>query len=200
VEIPIESWSDVRRWRRQQRQRLVADRLALSPQHRQRLTAVIVERLTALRIGDAGDCVAFYWPMRGEPDLRPFVRSLIERGAGVALPVVVAERRPLEFWRWDVRSRMRRQAVWDIPVPAERVPADPQVLLIPLIGFDRRCHRLGHGGGYYDRTLASLEPRPLAIGVGFGHGSLDTIYPQPHDVPMDLIVTEEHTLRREPVP
>jgi 5,10-methenyltetrahydrofolate synthetase len=63
-------------------------------------------------------------------------------------------------------------------------------VLAPLVGFDRQCYRLGYGGGYVDRTLAALSPRPLAIGVGFELSLIETIYPQPFDIPMDLVVTE----------
>ena len=66
----------------------------------------------------------------------------------------------------------------------------PQAVLAPLVGFDRDCYRLGYGGGYFDRTLAALAPRPWAIGVGFELSRLETIYPQDFDIPMDLIVTE----------
>jgi 5-formyltetrahydrofolate cyclo-ligase len=64
------------------------------------------------------------------------------------------------------------------------------MLLVPLVGFDAKGYRLGHGGGYYDRTLASLVQKPLSIGVGYELGRLETIYPQSHDIPMDVIVNE----------
>lgn len=66
----------------------------------------------------------------------------------------------------------------------------PDVVLIPLVGFDEQNFRLGYGGGYYDRTLAALSPRPITIGLGFEMGRLSTIRPQPHDIPMNYIVTE----------
>ena len=72
----------------------------------------------------------------------------------------------------------------------------PSIVLAPLVGFDAACYRLGYGGGYFDRTLAALVPRPLAIGIGFAIQELETIHPQPFDVPMDLIVTEAGTRRR----
>ena len=81
-------------------------------------------------------------------------------------------------------------------VPAERHPVVPDALLIPLVGYDAAGYRLGYGGGYYDRTLAGLTPRPLCIGVGYDDAALATIYPQPHDIPMDLIVTER---RAQPI-
>jgi 5-formyltetrahydrofolate cyclo-ligase len=69
------------------------------------------------------------------------------------------------------------------------------VLVIPLVGYDAAGYRLGYGGGYYDRTLAALMPRPFCIGVGYDDAELATIYPQPHDLPMNLIVTERRVLR-----
>jgi 5-formyltetrahydrofolate cyclo-ligase len=69
-------------------------------------------------------------------------------------------------------------------------------VLAPLVGFDRQCYRLGYGGGYFDRTLAALAPRPLAIGVGFELSRIETIYPQPFDIPMNVVVTETKIRRR----
>ena len=79
---------------------------------------------------------------------------------------------------------------WDIPFPERREIVAPSAVLAPLVGFDPACFRLGYGGGYFDRTLAALSPRPLAIGVGFATQEIETIYPQPFDIPMDWIVTE----------
>jgi 5-formyltetrahydrofolate cyclo-ligase len=69
-------------------------------------------------------------------------------------------------------------------------------LIVPLLGFDAAGYRLGYGGGYYDRTLAAMAPRPLSIGVGYELGRLDTIHPQAHDIPLDAIVTENGSHRR----
>jgi 5-formyltetrahydrofolate cyclo-ligase len=187
----MQSWSDVRAWRKAARSRLIAERAALPLAKRTRLAEFLAQRL---REGGPEEAlrhsVGFYWPMKGEPDLRPFVRELVAAGVEAALPVVVVKDQPLEFWRWAPGSKLTRQSVWGIPIPAERVPMRPAVLLAPLVGFDEAGYRLGYGGGYYDRTLASLDLRPFVIGVGFELGRLATIYPQPHDVPMDLIVTE----------
>jgi hypothetical protein len=84
-----------------------------------------------------------------------------------------------------------KRGIWGIPIPAERRIVQPTALLVPLIGFDKAGYRLGYGGGYYDRTLAVMIPKPLTIGVGYALGRLETIHPQPHDIPMDAIVTEE---------
>ena len=75
----------------------------------------------------------------------------------------------------------------------------PTILIVPLLGFDDAGFRLGYGGGYYDRTLAAMQPRPFTVGVGYELGRLPTIYPQPHDIPMDVIVTEAGMTRTEAV-
>jgi 5-formyltetrahydrofolate cyclo-ligase len=134
-------------------------------------------------------CLGFYWPFQGEIDVRHLVRNFLAFGAEAALPVVVEMRRPLEFWSWRPRMKLTR-GVWNIPVPSDRSPVQPTVLLVPLLGFDVAGYRLGYGGGYYDRTLATFAQKPLTIGIGYELGRLETIYPQPHDIPMDAIVTE----------
>ena len=88
--------------------------------------------------------------------------------------------------------------MWNIPVPEKRELVVPEAVLAPLVGFDAACYRLGYGGGYFDRTLAALKPRPMAIGVGFAMQELATIHPQEFDIPMDVIVTEGFTRRRSP--
>ena len=85
--------------------------------------------------------------------------------------------------------------VWGIPAPAEGEWVLPEVLLVPLLGFDGAGYRLGYGGGYYDRTLAAMRTKPLAIGIGYELLRLGTIHPRPHDVPMDLIVTKRRAVR-----
>ncbi|MBL8584642.1 MAG: 5-formyltetrahydrofolate cyclo-ligase, partial [Rhizobiaceae bacterium] len=65
----------------------------------------------------------------------------------------------------------------------------PDIVIAPLVGFDESGYRLGYGGGFFDRTLATMAPRPRAIGVGYAECGLSTIYPQPHDIAMNLIVT-----------
>ena len=102
--------------------------------------------------------------------------------------MVVAKRTPLIFRSWHPGARLER-GVWNIPYPADGALVTPGVVIAPLVGFDPQGYRLGYGGGFFDRTLASLSPRPLAIGVGHPLGALATIYPLPHDIPMDWIVT-----------
>jgi 5-formyltetrahydrofolate cyclo-ligase len=122
-------------------------------------------------------CIGFYWPFQGEIDLRPLIQSFLPVGARAALPVVVEKGKPLEFWLWHPKMKLER-GIWNIPIPCERNPVQPTILLVPLVGFDAKGYRLGHGGGYYDRTLSSLAKKPLCIGVGYELGRLKTIHPQ----------------------
>ncbi len=178
---------DVMRWRKVERERLIALRVALSPERRAAQASAIARELDRI-LPSGAPTVSLYWPIRGEPDLRPWMHTLHARGMRVALPVVIAHGRPLEFREWQPQARLER-GVWKIPYPADGALVVPDVAIAPLVGFDRACYRLGYGGGFFDRTLASLEPRALAIGVGYPETELPTIFPQPFDVPMDWIVT-----------
>lgn len=182
-------WSEVRRWRRATRAQLIATRVAATYGLRRRWHDAITAELRRLIPDLRRRLVGFYWPFKGEYDPRPLVRELIAAGGRVALPVVIEKARPMVFREWRPGAAMVK-GVWNIPVPAEGAAVSPDALLVALLGFDARRFRLGYGGGYYDRTLASLAAKPLTVGVGFGLGRLATIHPQPHDIPMDLIVTE----------
>jgi 5-formyltetrahydrofolate cyclo-ligase len=105
------------------------------------------------------------------------------------LPVVVEKHAPVEFWRWRPEVPMSR-GLFNIPIPAEREVVAPDVLIVPLVGFDGAGYRLGYGGGYYDRTLAASQPRPRTLGIAFAESELETIYPQAHDIPMSRIITD----------
>ena len=139
-----------------------------------------------------------YWPFQAEFDPRPLIEWLAAAGSTVALPVVIDKSGPLEYRAWRPGEPLV-DGVWGIPIPEKRDVVLPQAVLAPLVGFDRDCYRLGYGGGYFDRTLAALSPRPVAIGVGFELSRLDTIHPQDFDIPMDLIVTEAGIGRRTPI-
>jgi 5,10-methenyltetrahydrofolate synthetase len=185
---------DVARWRKAERARLIAARLATSPDERRRAAEAVVAALDELVDAGPGLVVSLYWPFRGELDLRGWMARAVARGARVALPVVVAKARPLVFREWRPGCRMER-GVWNIPAPADGEVLTPGVVLAPLVGFDSDGYRLGYGGGFFDRTLAALSPRARAIGVGQGVAAIPTIFPQPHDVRMDSIVTEAGVVR-----
>src|SRR4051794_25156336 len=192
----VQGWPEVRRWRKAQREILVAHRLGAGRAEREAWSAAIAARLDGLpALGGLAGPLGFYWPFKGEFDPRPLARLLHARGVRLALPVVVERAKPVAFRAWWPGMRMR-PGIWDIPVPDEGDWVSPEALLVPLLGFDPGGYRLGYGGGYSDRPLAAAQPAPpLAIGVGFDIGRLETIHPQPHDVPMDLIVTEREVFR-----
>ena len=186
---PTETRAEIMAWRKVERQRLIAARLAASSADRAAWSAAITEGLMRA-IGSArGLVVSAYWPFRGEPDLRPLMRAVVEQGGIFALPIVVEKGQPLIFRSWKEGEPLER-GVWNIPVPAGGDSVVPNIAIAPVVGFDPQCYRLGYGGGFFDRTLASLAPKPRVFGVGYRLQALDTIHPLPHDIAMDAIVTE----------
>lgn len=190
----MKSRSEIAEWRRSQRETLQQRRLALSREERERSASRVAALLERHVPELDGASVGFYWPFRGEMDFRGLAASLHAAGASLSLPVVVEKSEPLEFRHWEPGTKLA-SGTWRIPVPAERVVEHPTVLIVPLLGFDEAGYRLGYGGGYYDRTLAAMQPRPFTVGVGLELGRLATIYPQEHDIPIDAIVTESGVVR-----
>lgn len=154
----------------------------------------------------AAPTLAFCAPIGNEFDARPLVTRLLAEGWRAAMPVVVAPAAPMIFRAWTPATPMTTDR-HGIPIPVE-IPADqpanddaivpdiaPNIVLLPLVAFDAAGHRLGYGGGYFDRTLAAMIPRPRAIGVGFELARVTDLRPQAHDLPLDAIVTEAGALR-----
>lgn len=185
---------DVARWRKAERETLLEARRALPVAVRATAAQAIaghLDRLLADRFGGVkGLTISAWWPIKAELDLRFWLAGLADRGGRAALPLVVQRAAPLAFRAWTPATRMER-GFWNIPVPAEGPDVVPDVTLSPVVGWDDQGFRLGYGGGYFDRTLASLTPRPFAIGVGLQSAHIRTIFPQPHDIAMDVIVTEQ---------
>ncbi|PHP26297.1 5-formyltetrahydrofolate cyclo-ligase [Limimaricola cinnabarinus] len=182
---------DVARFRRAERARLLAARTM--PSHeRERATAGLIEGLDRIVAPKPGVTIAAYWPIRGEPDLRPWMAKAHAAGAGILLPVVVDKTLPLEFCAWSPGCPMTR-GIWNIPVPVNGGARVPDIVIAPLVGIDRDLYRLGNGGGYYDRTLARLHPQPRIVGLGFAGCDLPSIYPMPWDVPMDEVILSDGT-------
>lgn len=181
-------------WRKQQRERLIAAREALAPAlleaWRQRIDATLERSFPGL----ARCRLAFCWPIRGEYDARHLARRLRARGALTALPVVVAPRAALVFREWHPGVRLAKGAL-DIPYPVDSSEVTPEAVLLPMNGWDAGGFRLGYGAGFFDRTLASLAARPVTIGISYEMARLDTIHPQPWDIPMDYVVTERGVYR-----
>lgn len=186
--------AEIMRWRKAERERLIAARLAASATERAVWSEKIAEGLDRA-IGDVkGLIVSVYWPFRGEPDLRAWMKSVTARGGACALPVVIEKGQPLVFRRWKQGEPLER-GVWNIPIPAAGPSVVPDVTIAPVVGFDPQCYRLGYGGGFFDRTLASLPKKPRVFGIGYQFQAIPTIHPLPHDIAMDAIVTENGVYR-----
>jgi 5,10-methenyltetrahydrofolate synthetase len=176
------------------RQDKLAARMALGQDAHAALSTRIEAHLAALLAPLPPQTLAFCAPVRGEFDARPLASRLLERGWRTAMPVVVAAATPMVFRQWTPSSAMALDR-HDIPIPRDGTELIPGIVLLPLVAFDPQGFRLGYGGGYFDRTLAQLVPRPLAIGVGFELGRVRDIRPQPHDIRLDAIVTEAGVAR-----
>lgn len=185
----MENWNEIKSWRKARRETLIAARTAIVPDQHQ----VWNDRITTLLLAGfalpPGTVIGFCWPYKGEFDARFVVRRWRDEGTIATLPAVIEKARPLQFRKWWPGAPMRA-GVYDIPVPDGTDILTPDIAIVPMNGFDEQGYRLGYGGGYFDRTLAALERRVLAVGVSYEALRMPTIHPQPHDIPMDFVVTE----------
>lgn len=176
------------------RREKLAARMALDEKTRAEFSARIEAHLAMLLAPLPPQTLAFCAPVRGEFDARPLASRLIDRGWQAAMPIVVETDAPMRFRGWTPASAMSVDR-YDIPIPQDGPDLVPDVVLLPLLAFDAQGFRLGYGGGYFDRTLAALVPRPLAIGIGYELGRVADIRPQTHDIPVAAIITEAGILR-----
>lgn len=139
-----------------------------------------------------GVVVAGYAPIGSEIDPRPWMQTLVSAGAVTALPVMRQEVEPLVFRRWSAGDplEVRRH---DVSEPLDTAPlVRPDVVLVPLLAFDRRGHRLGYGAGYYDRTISDLQStgRVWTIGLAYSAQEVDRVPVDGFDQAVDAVVTE----------
>lgn len=146
--------------------------------------------LSAVLAGYRGAPLSGFMPIRTEIDPTPAMAEASAHGP-VGVPVIVAPGAPLHFARWAPGTVMVEGA-FGASVPAQITLMEPEIVIVPLLAFDRRGGRLGYGGGFYDRTLEVLRAkRPtLAIGFAFAGQEAEEIPLEPTDQPLDLIVTE----------
>ncbi len=177
-------------WRREQRERLLDIRRHLTSAERQPHTDKLIANLETVFESIKGRLLGIYWPIKHEIDIRNWADALsTRRNIGLALPVVDEPRQPLSYRHWQLGAKMTR-GFWNIPVPEDTTIVEPDIVIAPLVGCWGK-YRLGYGGGYFDRTLASRNPRPFVVGIGFESCRLNEFTPLPHDIPMDVIVTDE---------
>lgn len=144
-----------------------------------------------------GQTVSGFIPYLSEIDTRPLLSSLAAKGLATSLPVVIKDRAPLEFRTW-APGEPTIPGRWGIPVPPEGSPVvDPDILLVPMLAYDRHGYRLGYGGGFYDRTLEKLRAlKPVtAIGVAYSGQRVDAVVRGEHDQPLDWVLTEKGPFR-----
>jgi len=176
-------------FRERLRRERIAARQALTEAAHARASALIAASLKSALAARRPQAIGFCWPVRREFDARPLVSALILSGWRACQPVVVAPAAPMQFHGWTPEAPMTADR-HGIPIPDTAPCAAPDILLLPLVAFDGEGYRIGYGGGYFDRTLAALRPRPLTIGVGFELGRTATTQPRAHDIRLDMIVTE----------
>jgi 5-formyltetrahydrofolate cyclo-ligase len=188
--------SDIENRKRLMRAEARARRDRVSAAERQNAARILAEKPEILR--DFAGVLAAYLPVRSEIDCMPLVVRLASEGRRIALPVVTADGAPLEFHAWTPGDPTVA-GPFGIPQPATVSPVTPSVLFVPLLAFDRRCHRLGYGGGHYDRTLAALRANgPItAIGLAFDAQEVPDIPVGPYDQPLDIVLTPSAMIRAQ---
>jgi 5-formyltetrahydrofolate cyclo-ligase len=177
------------------RQQLIEQRLAMPDRV---LRCDLLQRVMRIWLVNRPDTViGAYWPIKGEFDPLPALHRWKEDGElldepqlrRIGLPVVDKMHKTLKFHAWYPGCPMEEDA-YGIPKPKDTEVIVPTLLFVPCVGYGPGGFRLGYGGGFYDRTLASLQPRPTTIGLGFTHGFLGELEPEPHDIPLDAILND----------
>jgi 5-formyltetrahydrofolate cyclo-ligase len=205
------SFPDLQASKRAAREHAQTVRTAHDPAELARASAALAAHVLRDCPPPPGAVVSGVWPLEGEVDLRPLMQTLHARGHTIVLPATPPRGQPLTFLRWRPGDALVREKFGTFR-PAGRPddsaderplgrslaePLVPDFLLVPLLAFDRRLHRLGYGGGYYDRTLVALPPNRFALGFGLAAQQMDAVPVGPNDVPLDAIATEHGIIRRE---
>lgn len=177
------------------RQALIAQRLQMPDRP---LRAQLLQDVMRIwLVGRPETVIGAYWPIKGEFDPLPALHRWKEDGElldqpqrrRIGLPVVDKVHKTLVFHAWYPGCRMEEDA-YGIPKPKDTEVIVPTLLFVACVGYGPGGYRLGYGGGFYDRTLATLQPRPFTVGLGFTQGFLPDFEPQPHDIPLDAILNE----------
>lgn len=176
------------------RRELIARRAALTD--REARSAAICARVRGLPAFAAAAAIHCYLAMRSEVATRPLIAAALAAGKAVAVPVLERDGRLWHSWISGLGDADLGPGVFGTPRPCRPQPCEPAdcgLIVVPLLGFDRRGYRLGYGKGYYDKLLAAVPALP-AVGVAFAAQELPHIPDEPHDVPLAIIVTEAEVL------
>ena len=185
---------DIAEVKRQARQAAAERRAAAHAELKDMAGPALAARGLPAGIGPSGTVSGFI-PYKSEIDTVPLLARLHQQGWGTGLPVVIAAEQPLVFRAWSPGDALI-PGVWDIPIPPETAAEVlPDVLLVPMLAFDRRGCRLGYGGGFYDRTLEKLRAfkKVWAVGVAYAAQEVDAVPRGDHDAPLDYVMTEQET-------
>ena len=177
------------------RRSALAKRDALPAPERAAAAETIAKRIFPVPI-PASAVVSGYSPMKSELNPVPLMRMLSGLGAQIALPVVKGRGKPLIMRAWSFGAPLS-PGVWGIREPTADAPeVFPDIMLVPLATIDRAGHRIGYGAGYYDMTIARIRAmKPMiAIGLAFAAQESDKIPAEPHDAPLDLVLTERDVI------
>ncbi|HVY86492.1 MAG TPA: 5-formyltetrahydrofolate cyclo-ligase [Caulobacterales bacterium] len=143
--------------------------------------------------------VAGYWPVGGEIDPRPLLAALAKAGRAVALPRMETRAGPARFYAWRAGDALTADA-FGVPSPPVSEEIKPRLILTPLLAFDRAGHRLGQGGGHYDRILGAYRAAgAIAVGLAYAEQEMERVPVGPLDAPLDWVVTEREAIRCAPV-
>jgi 5-formyltetrahydrofolate cyclo-ligase len=176
----------------------LARRDALDPALRQRASDRVAAHVLDLLAMTPPAVVSGFLPIRSEIDPRPAMTALATRGHRLALPCVTPDGLVFRLWR---PGDALRKAGFGLSEPEAAAPAvDPDIMLVPLAAFERRGHRIGYGAGHYDRVIARLAAKrhPLTMGLAFAAQEVEHVPDEPHDQPLDVIVTEDGPLPASP--
>jgi 5-formyltetrahydrofolate cyclo-ligase len=168
----------------------------LEPSYRAAASAKIAERALAIVASEEPRTIAAYMPIGSECDPRPIIDAAIARRIVVALPSI-GDPASMDFRRYAPGDELVAGGFGTLAPSIDKTIADPDLVIVPLIAFDRSGSRLGHGRGFYDRAVAVLNARgvmPKLVGIGFATQEVEAIPAEPHDARLDWIVTENETL------
>ncbi|MGI5848557.1 MAG: 5-formyltetrahydrofolate cyclo-ligase [Christensenellales bacterium] len=176
------------------RKKMQKIRAMIDPKDKETFSAIIRDKLFKMDCIQQAGCIMAYYSYKSEPDMLTFMYSCIDMGKCIALPYVVGEG-DLIAVNYNYNSVMKSN-IYGIPEPVimnESEQEEPDVVIVPGIAFDMNLNRIGFGGGYYDRYLQEIDA--VKIGVCFDCQIVEHICAEPHDVTMDIVVTEKRILR-----
>ena len=195
--LPLEPTRDKLTLRRQ----LQAERLAMADRHQR--SVHLQEVLRVWLVGRSERSIGAYWPIKGEFDALPALYRWTEGAPEgvtrrIGLPVAHRETGSLRFHVWYPGCPTELDA-YDIPKPKDTEEFVPELLVVPCLGFGPGGVRMGYGGGFFDRTLKSIEPRPVTVGVSYSHGFLPLLLPTATDFVLDAMLTEDGVSWQKPL-